>query len=144
MLKSLYHENIVQFLDIYWVEDDRIYLIFEYMMQDLNTYMTECEPNGLSLSALQSYFYQIVNGLEFCHSRAILHRDLKPENVLIDHCGVVKVNSTNQFLHSEFYPQNTKSVVERCAIVHSTNYNSLNSISAGRLWFESNNKCPSA
>lgn len=97
LLKSLYHENIVQFLDIYWVEDDRIYLIFEYMMQDLNTYMTECEPNGLSLSALQSYFYQIVNGLEFCHSRAILHRDLKPENVLIDHCGVVKVNSTNQF-----------------------------------------------
>lgn len=99
LLQSLQHENIVRFVSIYWEENDRIYLIFEYMMQDLNFYITECEPKGLRLSVLQSYFYQIVNGLAFCHSRAALHRDLKPENILIDCCGVVKVYSMLRQFH---------------------------------------------
>lgn len=62
------------------------------MMNDLRTYMDDCEPKGIRLTALQSYFYQIVKGLEFCHSQAKIHRDLKPENILIDDRGVVKVN----------------------------------------------------
>lgn len=90
LLKTLRHENIVHFIDIIW--NDCVYLIFEYMESDLFNYINECEPNGIRLSALQSYFYQIVNGVEFCHEHGALHRDLKPENILIDSHGVVKVN----------------------------------------------------
>lgn len=92
MLKSLQHENIVRFEEIVWRDDNsKIYLIFEYMMNDLRTYMDEYEPNGLGPAKLKSYFYQMTRGLEFCHRQAILHRDLKPENLLIDCNGNLKV-----------------------------------------------------
>lgn len=97
ILKTLCHENIVRLKDIYWKSDICIYLIFEHMLCDMATYICKYEPNGIRLSALQSYVYQIANGLKFCHQRCVIHRDLKPENVLIDQNGVIKVwyNSYN-------------------------------------------------
>lgn len=39
----------------------------------------------------QSYTYQILQGIVFCHSRRVLHRDLKPQNLLIDKDGAIKL-----------------------------------------------------
>lgn len=61
-------------------------------MCDMQIYIEECEPDGIRLTALRNYFYQMIKGLEYCHKRATLHRDVKPENILIDHRGVIKVN----------------------------------------------------
>ena len=37
-------------------------------------------------------YYQVIEGLEFLHSRKIAHRDLKPENLLLDRdCKTVKI-----------------------------------------------------
>ena len=32
---------------------------------------------------LQSFYYQLLRGLAYCHSHNIFHRDLKPQNILI-------------------------------------------------------------
>lgn len=40
---------------------------------------------------LQSYLYQILQSILFCHQRRVLHRDLKPQNLLIDNKGVIKL-----------------------------------------------------
>ena len=40
---------------------------------------------------LQSYLYQLLQGIAYCHSHRVLHRDLKPQNLLIDEGGCIKL-----------------------------------------------------
>ena len=30
-------------------------------------------------------FYEILRGLDYCHSMGIMHRDVKPQNIVINH-----------------------------------------------------------
>lgn len=39
----------------------------------------------------QSYLFQLLQGLAFCHAHRVLHRDLKPQNLLINADGAIKL-----------------------------------------------------
>lgn len=41
--------------------------------------------NQLTNDDVQYYIYEILKGLDYCHSMGIMHRDIKPQNVMIDH-----------------------------------------------------------
>jgi serine/threonine protein kinase len=81
LLKELQpHENIVGLLDIVH-NDDKLYLVFEFLDLDLKKFMDAAKKEadagrggGFGPEHVKSYLWQLLKGLEFCHKRRILHR----------------------------------------------------------------------
>ncbi|XP_053157665.1 cyclin-dependent kinase 3 isoform X2 [Hemicordylus capensis] len=90
LLKELKHANIVRLLDVVHSQK-KLYLVFEYLYQDLKKYMDSSRTGELPLSLVKSYLYQLLQGVSFCHSHRVIHRDLKPQNLLINEMGAIKL-----------------------------------------------------
>ncbi|XP_077829053.1 cyclin-dependent kinase 3 isoform X5 [Macaca mulatta] len=85
LLKELKHPNIVQLLDV--VHNERkLYLVFEFLSQDLKKYMDSTPDSELPL-----HLIKLLQGVSFCHSHRVIHRDLKPQNLLINELGAIKL-----------------------------------------------------
>jgi len=82
------HPTIVSLLDVVNY-DNKLYLVFEFLDQDLKKHMDSV--SSLSPALVQSYAKQLLQGLAYCHQRRIVHRDLKPQNLLIDQKGSLKL-----------------------------------------------------
>ncbi|XP_066925888.1 cyclin-dependent kinase-like 1 [Clytia hemisphaerica] len=89
MLKTLRHENLVNLLEVFR-RKKKLFLVFEFVdrtiLDDLERF-----PDGLPDGEVKSISFQVLRGLEFCHSHNVIHRDVKPENILISKSGVVKL-----------------------------------------------------
>ncbi|NXJ88363.1 CDK3 kinase, partial [Corythaixoides concolor] len=90
LLRELKHPNIVRLLDVIYSRK-KLYLVFEYMNQDLKKYMDSTQPRELPLSLVKNYLFQLLQGVSFCHSHRVIHRDLKPQNLLINEAGAIKL-----------------------------------------------------
>lgn len=91
LMKELKHPNIVRLHDVMHTET-KLVLIFEYCEQDLKKYMdTKGDKGALDLGVVQSFMYQLLKGIAFCHDNRVLHRDLKPQNLLINKYGQLKI-----------------------------------------------------
>lgn len=90
LLRTLKHPNVVNLKDVHLEYNKHLYLVFEFLDQDLKMYMDSVE-DGLSPELIKSYLHQLLSGLAFCHARQVMHRDLKPQNLLIDRSGVLKI-----------------------------------------------------
>ena len=54
-----------------------LYLVFEYVEYDLKKYLRKVKKE-ITPQKVKSIVYQIVKGIDYCHSHRVMHRDLKP------------------------------------------------------------------
>ncbi|URE26468.1 NAF domain [Musa troglodytarum] len=69
----------------------KIYLVMEYVaggqLSDKLEYLKRLDEREA-----RKYFQQLIDAVDYCHSRGVYHRDLKPENLLLDSKGNLKVS----------------------------------------------------
>lgn len=90
LLKQLHHPNIVRLFDVVHTEK-KLTLVFEFLDQDLKKYLDACGDNGLEAYTIKSFLFQLLQGINYCHTHRVLHRDLKPQNLLINMEGELKL-----------------------------------------------------
>lgn len=69
--------------------EGKLYLIFEYLDKDLKKYNDGLKPSKMPFKTMKSLLYQMISGIDYCHSHGIMHRDLKPQNLLINNEGTI-------------------------------------------------------
>jgi len=89
LLKEIQHPNVVELKQVVH-GDDKLYLVFEFLDQDLKKYL-DIAGAPLAPQLVKANLYQMLNGLAFCHAHRVIHRDLKPQNLLIDRHGNLKL-----------------------------------------------------
>jgi serine/threonine-protein kinase Chk1 len=88
--KMLIHDNIIRFYGSRR-EGHTEYLFLEYASG--GELFDRIEPDvGMDPLIAQSYFQQLICGVDYLHSLGIAHRDLKPENILLDGKGTLKIS----------------------------------------------------
>jgi serine/threonine protein kinase len=88
--RCLHHPNIVEFFD-FLQDDNNFYVILEFCPNgELFQYIVD--QGHLTEEESRPIVIQILEALQYVHSRGISHRDLKPENVLLSNLGRVKLS----------------------------------------------------
>lgn len=85
ILKNLKHSTIIDLIEVIH-NDDKMYLVFEYLETDLKKLIDEYGKKNMHFDKYISkkMSFQLCTAIAFCHSRNIFHRDIKPQNILVD------------------------------------------------------------
>lgn len=89
ILKELHHPNVVDLKEVI-NSQGKLTLVFEYLEKDLKKFL-DSQRSPLQPNLIQSYAYQILCGLCYCHCHRIIHRDMKPQNLLLNRQGLIKL-----------------------------------------------------
>ncbi|KAJ6698737.1 CBL-INTERACTING SERINE/THREONINE-PROTEIN KINASE 21-RELATED [Salix purpurea] len=89
-MKLLHHPNIVRIHEVIGSKT-KIYMVMEYIsggqLADKLSYAKKLDE-----SEARKIFHQLIDAVDYCHTRGVYHRDLKPENLLLDGKGNLKVS----------------------------------------------------
>ncbi|KAJ4883260.1 CBL-interacting serine/threonine-protein kinase 2 [Raphanus sativus] len=83
------HPNVVSLREV-MATKSRIYFVIEYCKG--GELFNRVSKGKLREDVAWKYFHQLIDAVDFCHSRGVYHRDIKPENLLLDDNENLKVS----------------------------------------------------
>ncbi len=90
LVKALQHRNVITIYDSFFA-NNTAYYVMEYCDGiDLRRY-TNNFSRRLEYDEGMNILYQVMNGLEYIHSKGILHRDIAPDNIYVTSNNLVKI-----------------------------------------------------
>ena len=85
VLKLCAHPNIVNLVDVVRGRGNSVYLVFEFVENDLHKLIYSKEnPIVFNKMQLKYILRQMLEGCKYMHSKGIIHRDIKGGNILIN------------------------------------------------------------
>lgn len=91
LLMGLDHKNIVKIKEVVTgSKKDKIYVVMEYLENELKHLMENME-HPFTVPQIKCLMKQLLEAIEYLHSRFIIHRDLKTSNILFSAKGQLKV-----------------------------------------------------
>ncbi|KAL5126533.1 CBL-interacting serine/threonine-protein kinase 3 [Glycine soja] len=89
-MKLIKHPNVVRLCEVMGSKT-KIYIVLEFVTGG-ELFDKIVNHGRMSENEARRYFQQLINAVDYCHSRGVYHRDLKPENLLLDAYGNLKVS----------------------------------------------------
>lgn len=89
VMKLARHPNVLQLYEV-MATKSKIYFVMEYAKG--GELFKKVAKGKLKEEVAWKYFRQLIDAVDFCHSRGVYHRDLKPENLLLDENDNLKVS----------------------------------------------------
>ncbi|KAI4321097.1 hypothetical protein MLD38_034518 [Melastoma candidum] len=82
IMKLVRHQYVVRLHEVL-ASRTKIYIILEFITGG-ELFDKIVRHGRLNEAESRKYFQQLIDGVDYCHSKGVYHRDLKPENLLLD------------------------------------------------------------
>ncbi|KAK4482783.1 hypothetical protein RD792_009953 [Penstemon davidsonii] len=89
-MKLIKHPNVVRLYEV-MASKTKIFIVLEFVTGG-ELFDKIVNDGRMREDEARKYFQQLINAVDYCHSRGVFHRDLKPENLLLDVAGNLKVS----------------------------------------------------
>ncbi|KAL2485508.1 CBL-interacting serine/threonine-protein kinase 3 [Abeliophyllum distichum] len=89
-MKLIKHPNVVRLCEV-MASKTKIFIVLEFVTGG-ELFDKIVNHGRMQEDEARKYFQQLINAVDYCHSRGVYHRDLKPENLLLDASGNLKVS----------------------------------------------------